>query len=124
MSEYPRLREMGINHPEHIKRYSVSSLNQIDYLLISYDRPDGSLLPISRTYEFPRVARQSASSKEPLLSTSPDFKQAIAELKKVMELRASVKVTGEAIMHEIQRLEEEVGLHLEAIRGLVKTITP
>ncbi len=73
MNNYPRLLKMGIQHPEQIKSYSVSSLNQIDYLLISYDRPQGSLLPISRTYEFPRVAPKSSASKEPRLFMSPEF---------------------------------------------------
>ena len=49
MKSYPRLSEMGVLHPLQISGYSVNSIDYIDVLRITYDRPKGSKLPGART---------------------------------------------------------------------------
>ena len=76
---YPTLAEMGVESPKQIDKYYISSINLIDVLRIVYHRPEGSLLPSSRTYNFPRVQGGAGSENEPaVLSTHPVLRAARA----------------------------------------------
>ncbi len=69
MKSYPRLSEMGVRHPLQISSYSVNSIDYIDVLRITYDRPKGSKLPGARTYQVSARAEDSGGGRE--LRTSP-----------------------------------------------------
>ena len=64
--KYPTLTEMGVESHSQINKYYVTSINYVDILRIAYDRPEGSLLPDTRSYKFPRVTgtAQDDQSKE------------------------------------------------------------
>ena len=124
MNEYPRLSDMGVLHPNHIVRYSVSSFNNHDYLTIGYSRPKGSLLPVTRTYSFPRVqrtvqAKDGASDDYDVLDTNPDFLEAEAELKQIVDSRASKEGAVEALHEELRHLEEEFACHTSTLRAMI-----
>ena len=53
MSNYPKLTEMGIQHPEEIEKFAVYTVGNTDILQVTYDRKKGSLLPVIRRYKFP-----------------------------------------------------------------------
>ena len=55
VSEYPRLKEMGIDEPHRITGYVVNSIHRVDILRIRQKREPGSLLPVRRSWEFPRI---------------------------------------------------------------------
>jgi len=38
VSDYPKLREMGIQHPEEIEKFAVYTVGNTDILSIVYDR--------------------------------------------------------------------------------------
>ena len=60
MRDYPQLTAMGIQNPTEIRSYMVNSIATTDVLRIIYKRKEGSLLPASRSYDFPRVQRTVA----------------------------------------------------------------
>ena len=121
MSNYPRLAEMGVLHTDHIAGYTVNSLGYIDFLRIDYDRPKGSILPVRRTYEFPRSQKStdSASGESVVMESSAELKEALGELKSIVGERESQRGVATCIRDEIQRLEEEMSARAARIRELV-----
>ena len=124
MSKYPRLTEMGVLHPQHITRYSVSSVNNTDYLVISYVRPKNSLLPVSRTYAFNRIQTDTTTDEfsgkdQFILETDPAFREAEKELQDLVEKRATRQGVAESLGDELNHLEEEFAAHIASLRSLV-----
>ena len=127
MKDYPRLTEMGVKHPKQIAYYSVSSLDQTDYLRIVYERPKGSILPTTRNFEFPRVqkdveADDGADPPEFVMVSCPEFLEAVAELKEVLSTRESKQELVETMLKQVQQLEEEVSMHADYLRYLIEKI--
>ena len=127
MNEYPRLKQMGVENPGHIVRYSISSLASVDYLTIGYIRPQGSLLPVSRTYAFERVQKRvkaaDGSGKEyDVLETSQPLIEAKAELKAICEARKTTEGKVAALTEELQLLEEQFSHHAATIKSMIKEI--
>jgi hypothetical protein len=127
MKDYPRLTEMGVLHPKQIAYFSVSSLEQTDYLRIVYDRPIGSFLPTSRIYEFPRVQKDSGSgadadAPEFVMVSCPEFREAVAELEKILNVREDKQDLVETMQKQVQQLEDEVSMHAEQLKHLIEKI--
>ena len=123
MSKYPQLSEMGILHPEEIRSYIVNSIAGIDVLRIFYTRKSGSLLPKSRSYEYPRVQRtitgDSAETKT-VLETAPELRAAIAELKEILQSREPLPEIAATVLEELESLEHELACRIQHIRELLK----
>lgn len=120
---YPTLAEMGVESPKQIDKYYISSINLIDVLRIVYHRPEGSLLPSSRTYNFPRVQRGAGSENEPaVLSTHPVLRAARDELQKILEAKSSKESITAEILGEIKLLEEDIAIRSECLKALVSKI--
>ena len=127
MSEYPRLTEMGIVHPEEISYFSVSSIDYTVFLRIVYDRPDGSLLPMSRTYRFPRVQKSLKSvgksgEDEVVMESSPMYRDAVTELNSIMASRKGKQDIAAAMLDELRQLEEDFAMHSECLKSLVEKV--
>lgn len=124
MNSYPRLSEMGVVHPEQISRYSLSSLDYTDFLRIVYDRPKNSALPLSRTYRFPRVQQDGNddNTEIALMRTNPALKEALDELRELVDAKDGKRDVAEDMRHELRRLEEDVALQAERIRALIDKI--
>ena len=122
MSDYPQLTEMGVLHPEQIDRYMVNSISNLDVLRIIYRRRKGSLLPVSRTYEFPRVQREMtdrAGETQSVMETDPTLRAAVTELKQLLQATEDKRSLAESIDEELRQLEEEIAMRCESIRELV-----
>lgn len=123
---YPRLAEMGVLHPQQIARYSLSSLDYVDYVRLVYERPKGSLLPVSRTYRFPRVPGTIKNGDkgvpETVMKSSPSFVEVVNELRSLIETQSAAKDIAVSMLDEIRDLEEEVSSHIENLRGLIDRI--
>ena len=120
MSDYPRLTEMGIQNPEQIRSYAVNSLNRVDNLRITYKREKGSLLPVSRSYEFPRIQQTSPDKATgTVLATSPVLKEIESELDELLSERKQKKCTAKTVRKELQALENDVAMRLSQIRGMI-----
>ena len=127
MKNYPNLAEMGVLHPGQIEQFSVHSINYIDVLRITYKRPSGSLLPVVRTYKFPRVKRTinvsaALPAGETVMETNPKLADALKELKQICEKRKHKKGIASAILDEIRMLEEDLAMRGDYIKTLVEQI--
>ena len=127
MSKYPRLAEMGVLHPGQIDSYTINSIGYIDYLRILYVRPKGSLLPVSRSYKFPRMQKSAVVNKDSgqtnvVMESDPKLREAVDELKDILDSRESVHSVKEAILQEIAALEEEIAVRNACLRELVQKI--
>lgn len=121
MDNYPRLAEMGVLHPEQITRYSVNSIDFVDYLRIFYERPKGSLLPVTRNYQFPRTQKADASGAA-VMESSSEFREAIAELDEVLAASEVAQGIAENMLSELEGLEEDVAHHAACLRELIEKI--
>lgn len=125
MKSYPRLKEMGVTHPQQIVTYSLSSLDYTDYLRIVYDRPKKSILPVSRTYRFPRVQETADSAGDEgrvVMKTDPALTEAVAELRDIVEAKSDQRCIADAMREELRSLEEEIAMHTEQLKALIGKI--
>ena len=123
MSDYPQLKEMGIKNPKQIRNYMVNSISDIDVLRIIYKRKKDSLLPTSRSYEFPRVQRtMTGGTGEPqtVMETAPKLRAAVTELKALMASRKDRPELPAMLLEELAELEQEMHCRIEHLRELIE----
>ena len=124
MSDYPRLTEMGIQHPDEIEKFAVYTVGQTDVLQIIYDRKKGSLLPVSRRYKFPQVKESvmvdsGTRQTEVLFKSTPAFREALHELEQLKSIREKGLDLAAMIRDELKHLEEDIALRTQYIKSLV-----
>ncbi len=124
MSDYPRLTEMGIQHPEQIEKFAVYTVGRTDVLQVIYDRKKGSLLPVSRRYKFPQVKNSvivdSGTRKtETLFESTPAFREALHELETLRSVREKGQDLAAMIREEVKHLEDDIALRTQYIQSLV-----
>jgi len=124
MSDYPRLTDMGIQHPEEIEKFAVYTVGNTDVLRIIYDRKKGSLLPVSRRYKFPQVKKSvlvdsGTRQTEVLYESTPAFREALHELEQLKSVREKGINLTEMIREELKHLEEDIALRTQYIHSLV-----
>ena len=127
MDKYPHLARMGVQHPAQVKHYMVNSLDNVDVLRIVYRRDEGSILPESRIYRFPRVQRDVSAGGdkkrlETVMETNPDLRAAIEELKQIHESCELKQTVKEDILEQVRHLEEEIALRAACIRKLTEDL--
>ncbi len=124
MSDYPRLSEMGIQHPQEIEKFAVYTVGNTDILHIIYDRKKGSLLPVSRRYKFAQVKKSvlvdsGTRQTETLFESTPAFREALHELEQLKLKREKGLDLAQMIREELQHLEEDIALRTQYIKSLV-----
>ncbi|MGB5621165.1 MAG: DUF3461 family protein [Gammaproteobacteria bacterium] len=127
MKTYPRLTEMGVLHPQQISNFSVNSIAYTDVLRIVYRRPKGSILPLTRTYKFPRVQKAAEigvkkRKVKTVMESDPALREAVEELQDLMESKQQKQEVADSILEEIRLLEEDIALRAEYLRELVSKI--
>lgn len=127
MKSYPHLTEMGVLHPQQIHKFSVNSISYTDILRIVYTRPKGSILPVSRTYKFPRIqkslkADSGARQTETVMESDPAFRAALAELQDITQAKKHKQDVAGEILEELRLLEEDISLRSDYIKELVSKI--
>lgn len=127
MTDYPRLTEMGVLHPQQIADFSINSLEQTDYLRIVYDRPKGSLLATSRSYKFPRVQKKvdagdDSTTSGYVMQSCSEFREAVAELQALIGGKEGKQELAATMLDQLHQLEEEFGMHTEALKALIEKI--
>ena len=117
---------MGVLHSEQIIQYSVSSIDYTDYLRIVYARPKGSLLPVSRTYHFPRVQKAAKTTDDGkpsvVMQSSPEYLEAVEELRGLLDSKSEKLDAAATMLEELRRLEDDMSCHVENLRALIKKI--
>lgn len=124
MNDYPRLKEMGIQHPEQIEKFAVYTVGRTDVLQVIYDRKKGSLLPVSRRYKFPQVKNSvlvdgGTRQTETLFESTPAFREALHELEQLKSIREQGQDVATMIREEIKHLEDDIALRAQYIQSLV-----
>ncbi len=124
MSDYPRLSEMGIQHPQEIEKFAVYTVGNTDILHIIYDRKKGSLLPVSRRYKFAQVKKSvlvdsGTRQTETLFESTPAFREALHELEQLKLKREKGLDLAQMIREELQHLEVDIALRTQYIQSLV-----
>ncbi len=127
MKDYPTLRKMGIESPKQIDKYYITSINYVDVLRIVYDRPEGSYLPSTRSYKFPRVPDNATGDddqqrKPGILRIHPMLRDAQEELDLILAAKATKENITAEILNEIELLEEDIAIRAECIKSLVSKI--
>jgi hypothetical protein len=127
MSKYPKLTEMGIQHPEEIEKFAVYTVGNTDILQVTYNRKKGSLLPIIRRYKFPQVKESvlvdSGTRKTQTMFTStPAFREALHELEQLKLARKQGKDLKALLQEEVRLLQEDIALRTEYINSLLKQL--
>ena len=124
MKSYPTLTEMGVNNPEQIERFSLSTSNQTDYLRIIYRRKKGSFLPASKRFEFGRssktVITDSGTQKTHIVhEISPFVQRAMVELEDIVNNKNANIEHAKIVKDELQRLHQEMTSRLAYIESLI-----
>ena len=124
MSNYPKLTEMGIKHPEEIEKFAMYTVGRTDILHITYDRKKGSLLPVSRRYKFPQIKKSvlvdsGTRQTETMFESSPAFREALHELEQLKAEKARGLDLAEMIREEFKHLEEDIALRTQYINSLL-----
>ena len=127
MSNYPKLTEMGVQHPEQIEKFAIYTVGHTDVLRIIYDRKKGSLLPISRRYKFPQVKKSvivdsGTRQTETLFESTPAFREALHELEQLKLTREQGQDLAAMIREEFRYLEEDIALRSQYIKTLLEKL--
>jgi hypothetical protein len=124
MKNYPTLSEMGINNPEQIERFSLSTTNQTDHLRIIYRRKKGSFLPGSKRFDFGRASKtivtDSGTRKTQIVhEISPFVQKAIEELEHIINSKKTTIEHATVVKDELKRLHQEMTSRLSYIESLI-----
>ncbi len=124
MKNYPTLTEMGVNNPEQIERFSLSTSKKVDNLRIIYRRKKGSLLPTSKRFEFGRssktVMTDSGTQKADVIyEISPFLQRAVVELEDIIGNKKTNLKQAAVVKDELQRLHQEMTSRLAYIESLI-----
>jgi Protein of unknown function (DUF3461) len=123
MTRYPNLTEMGIHNPEQISSCSLTALRfDRDILRIRYRRPSGSLLPITRSYEFGRIPRPvdpTATAGDGLTQyeIAPILNGALAELDGLVRAHETQAAVVAALTEQVDELEEDFTAGIAGIKA-------
>ena len=113
MSKYPALAAMGINNPNEIERFALYMADNTDIIRIVYNRKKGSILPVSKKFKFPRLKKSTlvdsgTRQTEVLFESSQEFRNAVAELEKLIDTKHSADELRRLVEDEVRAMEEEV----------------
>lgn len=122
--DWPTLHRMGVMRPQEISHYTLRQDARSDTLRIHYKRAKGSLLPVTRRYQFGRsiktiVADGGTARFEDTYEISPHLLGAIDELDALVA-RNRLGTSERAEMPEIKQelLDELETLRKQTMRQL------
>jgi hypothetical protein len=124
MGNFPNLSEMGINNPDEIEHYSLSTTSNVDHLRIIYKRKKGSLLPTSKRFEFGRASRtvmtdSGTQATEIVHDISPFLHKALEELDRLIDAKKSNIEKVKLVKQEMQGLHQEMASRIAYIESLI-----
>ncbi|WP_271271688.1 DUF3461 family protein [Aliamphritea hakodatensis] len=119
--KFPTLKEMGIEDPYDIQRYSSRIENDIDVLKIYLHRHQGEWMAKSKKFKFKRAhkAVPTDSGFVPFRDTteaSPYFLKAVAELDQLVAGEKQAKDKKEHLIEELDHLEKVVTRKVDELR--------
>ncbi|WP_020396348.1 DUF3461 family protein [Thiolinea disciformis] len=127
-TSYPHLAQMGVQNPQQIIGYTLSHVApDTDILKIKYQRPKGSFLPVTRSYQMGRSAHtrivDSGTNKtEEIYEISPLLTKAVVELDSIVDAHSSQSEVKQKLLAEINRVQVEFNAELNALKQLVQQL--
>lgn len=124
-TQYPNLAQMGVQNPQDIIGYTLSHIAPAtDVLKIKYQRPKGSLLPVTRSYNIGRAAQtrmiDSGTAKTgEIHEISPVLAKAITELDMIVDAKSNRDELKKHLLTELERVEIEFVAEMKALRDLI-----
>jgi len=124
MKKYTNLIEMGVVNPKQIARFTVHEANNTDVLRVIYSRKKGSILPVSKTFKFPRIQRSvlvdgGTRQTQVIFESAPVFANALIELDEIIEKNNNVEQLNQILEDEILQLEAEMTSRIDYIKMLI-----
>jgi hypothetical protein len=118
------LTEMGVANPDHIARYTIYTVMETDMLRIIYVREKGSLLPVSKTFKFPRVKKSvmvdsGTRQTQVIFERNPALVNAVAEIEALLEERKDKDQLNQVLVDEVLQLEAEMTSRIDYIKSLI-----
>lgn len=123
--QYPNLAQMGVQNPQEIIGYTLSHIiPATDVLKIKYQRPKGSLLPVTRSYNIGRAVQtrmidSGTATTGEIYEISPILSKAIYELDQIVDAKTSKDQLKKHILAELERVELEFVAEMRALRHLM-----
>lgn len=123
--QYPNLAQMGVQNPQEIIGYTLSHIAPAtDVLKIKYQRPKGSLLPVTRSYNIGRAVQtrmidSGTATTEEIYEISPVLSKAIHELDRIVDAKTSKDELKKHLLAELERVELEFVAEMRALRHLM-----
>jgi hypothetical protein len=119
------LTEMGVDNPNDIARYTIYTVHDADVLRIIYSRKQGSLLPVSKTFKFPRIKKSvlvdsGTRQTQVLFERNPSFENALTEIEEILENQKNHEALNQVLADEILQLEAEMTSRIDYIKLLVE----
>ncbi len=119
------LTEMGVDNPGHIARYTIYTVMETDMLRIIYAREKGSLLPVSKTFKFPRVKKSvmvdsGTRQTQVIFERNPSLANAVTEIEELLNERKDKDQLNQILADEILQLEAEMTSRIDYIKSLVE----
>lgn len=124
-THYPNLAQMGVQNPQDIIGYTLSHIAPAtDVLKIKYQRPKGSLLPVTRSYNIGRAVQtrmidSGTATTSEIHEISPVLSKAIQELDLIVDAKTSKDELKKHILAEMERVELEFVAEMRALRQLM-----
>lgn len=117
---YPNLKNIGIQHPEEIKRYSLRQEGNEDILKIYFQKSTGMFLARSSKFKFQRQIKrvsggQNTNNFTDLSEISPTLHKIITELDSLTEQENSEKELKQQILSDLKHLRGVVDSKIEEI---------
>jgi hypothetical protein len=127
MKNYPRLKEMGVQNPHQIEKFSIYTTDEFEILRIVYAREKGSLLPVSRKYKFKRIKQSvlvdsGTRQTDIIYESAPAFREALSELEALKAEKEQSHDLAALIAEEVRLLNEDVALRSEYINSLLEKL--
>ena len=126
--QYPNLAQMGVQNPQEIIGYTLSHIAPAtDVLKIKYQRPKGSLLPVTRSYNIGRAVQtrmidSGTATTGEVYEISPILSKALHELDQIVDAKTSKEELKKHILAELERVELEFVAELRALRHLMSQL--
>ena len=126
-NENSTLKEMGINNPSEISRYSLREENGEDVLRVYYKRAKGSLLPTSRKYSFGRSQKTIITdSGRPEYAEDPQIsdvlQRVLKELDGIAKDANDRDVVKATIIDDIDHLDRYISTRIRQLRAQVEQL--
>ena len=119
------LPDMVVDNPVHIARYTIYTVHETDMLRIIYSRKKGSLLPVSKTFKFPRVKKSvlvdsGTRETQVVFERNPALGNAVAEIDALLSDREDKDQLNQVLADEILQLEAEMTSRIDYIKSLIE----